>query len=310
MAPIQSDILEKYLKAGKAVAKALKLAEQITRPGTKYLDLANLVEGEIIKNGCELAFPINISLNEQAAHYSPIIGDPIKCPEHGLIKVDCGAHCEGYIADAAITVNLGKDKGVYEDLIKAVSDAIDEVLKHTKDGIDVIDLGKLIHYAMMKNNVKPVSNLGGHGLDRYNLHAGVFIPNTPLAGTSYRLREGCAYACEPFSTNGAGRIDNGKDVTIFQVQNINKKNMNLVEKTMAQKFKSKFSSLPFSPRAIDFIEGKDKIYETVNHFYKKGILKGYNIFVEIGKGLVAQKEHTFIVTKDGIIPTTVYDNNQ
>jgi methionyl aminopeptidase len=308
MAPIQSDVLEKYIKAGKAVAKALKLAEQITRPGTKYIDLANLIEGEILKNGCGLAFPINMSLNEQAAHYSPVIGDTLKCPEHGLIKIDCGSHCDGYIADAAITVNLGKDKGVYEDLTKGVSDAIDEVLKHAKEGVDVVDLGRLIHYAMTKNNVKPVSNLGGHGLDRYNLHAGVFIPNTPLAGESYKLKEGCAYACEPFSTNGAGRINEGKEITIYLVQNVNKKNLTLPEKAMAQKFKAKFSSLPFSPRAIDFIEGKDKIYEIVDQFYKKGILHGYKIFLEIAKGLVAQKEHTFIVTKTGVIATTLYDN--
>ena len=82
------EIFESYLKAGRSVAKALELGKIITRPDANYLDIATLCEGEILKNGCELAFPINISLNEIAAHYSPIIDDKTKVPERGLIKID------------------------------------------------------------------------------------------------------------------------------------------------------------------------------------------------------------------------------
>ncbi|MHA1872414.1 MAG: M24 family metallopeptidase, partial [Promethearchaeota archaeon] len=98
-------VFEAYLKAGKAVAKALELGRKITRPGTRYEDIAKLCEGEILNSGCGLAFPINMSLDRVAAHYSPVIDDKSVIPEHGLIKLDCGAHFDGYIADAAITVN-------------------------------------------------------------------------------------------------------------------------------------------------------------------------------------------------------------
>ena len=60
---MEDEVLEAYLKAGKADAKALALAKKIVRPGTKYSDIAQLCEGEILNNGCKLAFPINISLD-------------------------------------------------------------------------------------------------------------------------------------------------------------------------------------------------------------------------------------------------------
>ncbi|MBD3354019.1 MAG: type II methionyl aminopeptidase [Candidatus Lokiarchaeota archaeon] len=309
MPEMDDDIFEKYLKAGRAVAKALDLAEKITRPGAKYLDIAKLVEGEIINSGCELSFPINMSLDEQAAHYSPIIEDPLVVPEHGLIKIDCGSHYKGYIADAAVTIDLGNDGGLYEDLINGASEALSNALNIVKPGINVAKLGEEIHRTMQKYNVKPVSNLGGHGLDAYSLHTGLFIPNTGGGMHNDKLELGKAYACEPFSTNGVGRIKNGKEITIFEVQNTKKKNMKLTERSIAQKFRDKFGSLPFSPRAIDFIKGKQRINDVVDKFLRKRVLRGYNVFVEVGGGIVAQKEHTFIVTKDGAHITTILDND-
>ena len=81
------------------------------------------------------------------------------------------------------------------------------------------------------------------------------------------------------------------------------------EKALVRKFKSKFKSLPFSPRAVDFIQGTDKINSTIDKFTKKGILKGYPIFEEIGRGLVAQTEHSFLVLKNGIHVYTVEEND-
>ncbi|MCP4761206.1 MAG: type II methionyl aminopeptidase [archaeon] len=298
---------ESYLKAGKAVAKALDLAKKITRPGTKYIDLASICEGEIINSGCELSFPINISLDEIAAHYSPIIDDQTKVPEKGLIKIDCGSHYNGFIADAAITINLNNEKGIYQDLKDAADAGLQAAIQNFKPGVDLVTIGSFIHQAIGKYNVKPISNLGGHSLDQYNLHAGSFVPNTPSAGTHYKIKVDDVFAIEPFSTNGAGRIKNHPDKTIYRVINAKKKNLKINDKAIAQKFKKKFKTLPFSPRAIDFID-KNKAQNVVDKFLKFGILDGYNIFIEIANGLVAQKEHTVIVTEEGAHITTVLEN--
>ena len=84
---MSDDYIQDYLKAGRAVIATKKLAEKLVKPGNLFLDIANKCEAEIINNGCELAFPINMSLNEIAAHYSPSIDDPTVVPEKGLLKL-------------------------------------------------------------------------------------------------------------------------------------------------------------------------------------------------------------------------------
>lgn len=306
---MEDEIIESYLKAGKAVAKALKLAKLIARPGAKFLDIATLCEGEILKQGCGLAFPANISLDSIAAHYSPELEDPMVCPDHGLLKVDCGAEVNGFIADAAVTINIGSDKGIYEDLIKASEDGLAAAIKAAGPGVVVSDIGKEIYKAIAKYGVKPISNLGGHGLDSYEIHDSPFIPNVPNSRDSSQLQLDKAYAIEPFTTNGYGAINSGQITNIFEVASVKKKNMKFEEKALAQKFKLKFNTLPFSPRNVDFIQGTTKINHTIENFQRKGILKGYPIFEEIGRGLVAQTEHSILVLKDGIHVYTEEDND-
>jgi len=306
---MEEEVIYAYLKAGKAVAKALKLAKLITRPGTKFIDIASLCEGEIIKHGCGLGFPANISLDAIAAHYSPIIEDKTLVPNLGLLKIDCGAEYNGYIADAAITINIGGSKGVYEDLTKASEAALDAAIKTAKAGIPVATIGNEIYKAINRFSVKPIINLGGHGLSQYNIHDTPFIPNTPKGGDNSHLYQDRAYAIEPFTTNGHGQVKSGMETNIFEVGNLKKKQMKIEEKALAQQFKSKFKTLPFSPRAIDFIEGKTHINSIVNSFNRKGILNGYPILVEIAGGLVAQMEHTIIVLENGVHVTTVEDND-
>ena len=307
---MEDEVIEAYLKAGKAVAKALKLAKLIVRPGTKFLDIGTLCEGEILKQGCGLGFPANISLNTIAAHYSPELEDETVCPDHGLLKIDCGAEANGYIADSAITINLGEDKGIYEDLVKASEDGLAAALKTAGPGVSVSKIGEEIFKAISKYNVKPVSNLGGNGLDHYVVHDTPFIPNVADSRDTSQLQEGKAYAIEPFTTNGYGLIKPGKVVNIFHFHSKKKvKTLKENEKALAMQFKTKFKGLPFSPRAVDFIQGTDKINSTIDKFTKKGIFEGYPIFEEIGRGLVAQTEHSILVLKDGIHVYTVEDND-
>ena len=119
--------IESYINAGKAVIAAKKLAGKIIKPGASFLEIANRCEEEIKNQGCELSFPINMSLNEQAAHYSPIIDDPLVVPNKGLLKIDLGSHYNGYIADSAITFNLDNDPKL-QNYIDAAQDALDAAI--------------------------------------------------------------------------------------------------------------------------------------------------------------------------------------
>jgi methionyl aminopeptidase len=307
---LSSHAIDCYFQAGSAVAHALKLAQQITRPGTNVLALANLLEQDILDHGAEgLGFPANIGLDNIAAHYSPVIEDPMNLPDTGLVKIDLGAHMDGYIADAAITVNLGNTPGLYANLMNAVRDALYTAIGIIRPGISTRTVGIAIQSAIQKyEGLRPISNLGGHRVSQWDLHGSPFIPNISDAIDDYIFQEGDQMAVEPFSTNGYGAIRNGSDITIFEVKNIHKKkNLPQLERSRLIKFKEQFKNFPFSPRWIDFIP-KDQISSTILKYYRQGILDGYHVFEERGNGLVAQQEHTMLISHDGATPTTWWED--
>ena len=53
-----------------------------------------------------VSFPVNLSINDEAAHYTPEFSDPATVPEGAVIKIDLGARKDVYLTDCAITVSL------------------------------------------------------------------------------------------------------------------------------------------------------------------------------------------------------------
>lgn len=168
--------LNSYIIAGKAVIAAKKLARKIVKPGVSLLNIANQCEEEILKNNCELSFPINLSLNEIAAHYSPPIKDDSIVPEEGLLKIDIGSHHNGYIADSAFTINLDENPTL-QNYIEAAKEALNSAIELFKPGVKLYEIGEAIADRIINYGLRPIINLGGHELKQFNLHAGPFVPN-------------------------------------------------------------------------------------------------------------------------------------
>jgi methionyl aminopeptidase len=293
-------ILESYKKAGKAVIAARKLAKKIVKPGALFLDIANQCEAEIVKNGANLSFPINMSLNEVAAHYSPPIDDSTIIPEEGLLKIDLGSHVEGYIADSAFTINLGEDSKL-QNFIDAAEEGLNAAIELFKPGTRLYELGEVIAEKIISHGLKPITNLGGHELKQFNLHAGPFIPNYKEKRHGEILKPGDAYACEPFSTSGAGTVINGKQSYIYRFVKKNKKNVGYEEQNYMNKIEKYCGRLPFSPRFLENnqIVPTSKIQRTIDSFIGKKILDHYPILIERTHALVAQQEHTIVIDMDG-----------
>ena len=108
---MDDDVYENYLFAGKIAAKAREYGIDLLKPGVSFLEIADKVESKIIENGAGLAFPVNISINEIAAHFSPKHDDKTLSLKKGdVVKLDIGTHFEGYIADTAVTVEIESHK--------------------------------------------------------------------------------------------------------------------------------------------------------------------------------------------------------
>ena len=72
---MKDGILEKYLAAGNLAATILRESAQQIRVGGSYLELVESVEARVKDEGADLAFPLNVSLNEDAAHDTASTGD-------------------------------------------------------------------------------------------------------------------------------------------------------------------------------------------------------------------------------------------
>ena len=297
---MSKDWLESYIKAGNAVASAKRLARDITKPGVLLIDIANKCEEKIMNEGCELSFPTNISLNEVAAHYSPPIDDPTIVPDRGLLKIDIGAHYDGYIADSAITINIDNDNTLQAFIDAAIS-GLEAAIKIFKPGVRLYELGEAIASNIINFGLKPVRNLGGHELKQYELHAGPFIPNYKDITHKQVLNPGDAYACEPFTTSGDGWVVNGKKSYIYRFIKKVKKNMPYEELNYMNKIDKLTKKLPFSPRLLEYYDiiPKNKIQKIIDTFLRKQILTHYPILIEQTGAPVAQEEHTIVIDTDG-----------
>lgn len=297
---MNNSYIQDYIKAGKAVIAAKRLAKRIIKPGESFLEIANRCEAEIIKNDCELSFPINMSLNEVAAHYSPPIDDDTIIPEKGLLKIDVGAHYNGYIADSAFTINLDENPKL-QNYIEAAKEALEAAIQLFNPGIKLYELGETIAQKIIKRGLRPITNLGGHELKQYNLHAGPFIPNYKEKMHNQILKPGDAYACEPFTTSGVGKVENGNHAYIYRFVKRVKKNIPYEHLSYMNKIEKNFRHFPFSPRWIanNNLIPKNKIQRILETFIGKKILDKYHILIEKSNEPVAQEEHTIVIDMDG-----------
>jgi len=290
---LDDEIIDKYLKAGKIARKALNLGIELVKP-KKKIDLYELcikIEEYILNNGCRPAFPCNISLNQVAAHSTPYRGDEIEF-EKGLLKIDVGAMVDGYIADNAVTIARGYE---YVKISEVNKDILDEVIEMIRNDINLGKIGEFVEDRARQYGYKPISNLTGHLVDRYKLHAGKSVPNTKQL-LAHRAYAGEVYAIEPFLTfkDGAGSVVEGGEARIFsltKVKKIKDKDLNKLKNHIF----NEYGLLPFTPRWLENLYGEE-IFTKIRELYRLGYLRSYPMLVEKKGTFVSQFEHTVIVT--------------
>ena len=138
---IKEDI-EKYEKAGKIAKEVRDYAREIVKPGMILLEIAKKIEDKIYSLNASPAFPVNLSIDEIAAHYHPNIDD--KTMAKGLLKIDIGIHIDGFIADTALTLDLTQDR-IHKKLIEATELALDNALKSLAKNPSLHEIGSIIH---------------------------------------------------------------------------------------------------------------------------------------------------------------------
>jgi len=292
---MESEIIEKYKKAGKIAKESLDYGKDLIKKGTKVLDVCNKVEQKIIELGAKIAFPAQISMNEIAAHYCPEDNDETKFEEQ-LVSLDVGVHVDGCIGDNACTVDLS---GNNSDLVKASLEALKAAIEKVKVGVKLAGIGKAIEDAIGNYGFQPVRNLSGHGLDFYNIHCPPTIPNFDTKGNEVLEKQ--VIAIEPFATNGVGLIHEKGKASVFSL--IGKKSVRIGFVRNIQKEIESYNELPFTTRWLTKKFSEAQVRFSLNQFKQLDILREYPPLVERQNGLVSQAEHSLLVDDEVIVLT-------
>ncbi|MBR0271451.1 MAG: type II methionyl aminopeptidase [Methanobrevibacter sp.] len=305
-------MIDSYIKAGKIVSKIRTDASKMIKEGCLVLDLVEYVEGEILKQDADIAFPCNVSINEVAAHYTSPANDKTVIHAGDLVKLDLGAMVNGYIADSAVTVmaegnieeRFTQDQiNENRELIEASAAGLEAAIATVRAGVELNKIGAAVHEAISDFDFNPVFNLMGHSLEQNNLHAGISIPNYDNNDT-FKLDEGQAIAIEPFATTGVGHVNDGPGHYIFSYMANKPFRMKSTQKVLNYIQKNN-PYVPFSGRWITDEFGERRGGIALKQLSEAMAIYPYAPLKEKKDCFVSQKEHTVIVEKEGCTVTTL-----
>lgn len=282
-----------YVQSGKIAATARREGYKMIEENVKLLEVADYLEDFIRKSGAEIAFPVNLSINNEAAHFTPPPDCDIVFQQGDLVKLDLGAEINGFIADTAVTKEVSTNK--WAGLIKASEEALNNAIRKVRVGAMTSEIGREIEVTIHRYGYNPIYNLTGHTLEQYLLHAGTAFPNYD-DGSRIRLYPGMAFAIEPFATTGRGHVKG------LEFGNI----MLSLKKDSIEYLKEihKFSrGLPFSMR--DLARHFSNYQEIAKESEKKKYLYFYQVLKENKGEMVSQTEHTIYLREDGPVITTL-----
>jgi methionyl aminopeptidase len=291
-----TDALNSFRKSGLIIAKIRKEVPNIVKPGKLALKICMEIENRIQDLGGKPAFPVNIGINEVAAHYTSPPGDTLTIPQGSMVKVDFGVHVNGYVTDTAVTVFY---EPKFDPMVKAADDALQNAIKAFRGGVKLSDIGRVIQATIGKYGFRPISNLTGHSIERYSIHAGKSVPNVPVLASA-KANEGEVFAIEPFVTlsDAAGAVTNAFPAQIYRY--IKSKGVrNDESKKVLDDIYNRFSTLPFAPRWLEDKFSRDTAQRAMADLTQNKCVSGYPVLVEETRRPVAQSEHTVLVERNG-----------
>ena len=287
------DALSYYCDAGKIASAVLEKGSSLIKIGNQVLEIVESIEQMVEDQGAGLAFPLNLSFNEDAAHDTASSEEQRIFSGGDVVKLDLGVHLEGYIADTAVTIDLG-DNAL---LLEASEAALTKAIEMVKPGVTSGALGRIIQHEIEARGYHPITNLTGHGLARYSIHTPPSIPNISYQGGAI-LEEGMVFAIEPFASTGSGRVSEKRRIEIFQQTAVKPVRLPSARKLLESVRKR--HGMPFARRWVG--DGKQDL--ALASLINQGIVRSYPVLSDVPGSLVSQHEHTVIVTSDGCIVTT------
>lgn len=315
----KESVVKKYKAAGGIVNEAFKLVVSKCVPGARIMEICEIGDrfmkdetAKLYKKDKEMkkgiAFPTCVSVNNCICHFSPLRTDADVTLDKGdVVKIDLGAHIDGYCSVAAMTFVVGAtpEEPATEreaDVIMAAYTASEVALRLVKPGTENFKVTESISKVTEAFQCKPIEGMLSHQLQR-NVIDG---PKTIILNPSEAQRkeqEKCEFAVnEVYGIDVLVSTGEGKGREMDTRTTVFKKKdtvYNLKMKTSRQFFSEadkKFGTMAFTIRSMDD-ERKAKmgVIECVKH----DLVDSFNVLYDKPGEFVAQFKFTVLLLPDG-----------
>lgn len=317
-------VVQKYKTAGTIVNKILQSLISGCKVGASVKALCqkgdNQMESETgkkyknepdMKKG--IAFPTCLSVNNCICHFSPSKNDPDYALKAGdVVKIDLGAHIDGFIAVAAHTMVVGakpdnKAKGRGADVVLAAYHASQAALRLMKDGTSNYAVTEAVQKIAAEYKCKPIEGMLSHQLKQFKIDGEKTIIQNPTIAQK-KEHEKCefekyeVYAMDVLVSTGEGL---GKELDT-KVSIYKKTEENYLLKLKASRafyaeVKKKYGPMPFNLRNFEE-EAKAKmgVHECVTH----KLVEPFQVLYEKHNEIVAQFKNTVLILPNGLTVVT------
>src|SRR5262245_5567186 len=199
--------LEKMHRAGLIVWDVLTGLREIVRPAATTMDLEKFAARRTAEHGARRAYKgylgypcvLCTSVNDEIVHGIPSAARGLK--EGDIVSLDFGVEFEGYYADAAVTLPVGKIRPELETLLRVTRESLDRAIDKVRPGNRLGDVSAAVQEWVEQNGFAIVREFVGHGIGT-RMHEEPNVPNFGQAGSGPRLEEGMVFAIEPMVNAG------------------------------------------------------------------------------------------------------------
>jgi len=314
-------VITKYKAAGDIVNKVLKNLVDKIAAGVNVIDICEEGDKQIteetskiwsrqkdVKKG--IAFPTCLSVNNCICHFSPLRTDPpITLKDGDVVKIDLGAHIDGFIAVTAHTVVVGASKengkvtGRKADVLLAAHYAAEAALRLIRPAGENYAVTEAIQKVAESFNCKPVQGMLSHQLKQFRIDAEKSVILNPtdaqrkeVEKCEFELHE--VYAVDVLISTGEGK---GREVdsktTVYKKTDEVYLLKLKASRTFFSIIEKQFGTMPFTLRALeDEKKARLAVKECVDH----KLLEPFNVLYEKDNEVVAQFKFTILLLPNGV----------
>jgi methionyl aminopeptidase len=204
--------IELIARAGAILAGLYRAIPDKVLPGRTTADLDHFAESFIRDHEGAVpafkglyGFPATLctSVNHEVVHGIP--STRRRLAEGDIVSIDCGVKLNGFYADAAITVSVGKIAPEIQQLLDTTQAALGRAIAEARPGNRLGDVGAAVQEIAEQAGYGIVRDLVGHGIGR-EPHEEPQVPNFGRRGHGMKLEVGLVLAIEPMLNAGTGNV--------------------------------------------------------------------------------------------------------